>query len=153
MTGLIRPASPQDLAAVEAIVRSAYAPYVPLIGREPEPMLDDYAASIGQGHVYVLSDEGGISGIIVLIPEERPMLLDNVAVRPDAQGRGHGRTLIAFAERRAREWGLRAIRLYTNEAMTENVALYGRLGFVETHRAEERGFRRIYMTKRLDAPS
>ena len=153
MTGRIHPAVPEDLAAVEAIVRSAYAPYVLLIGREPGPMLDDYAALIGQGHVYVLFDEGGISGIIVLIPEERAMLLDNVAVRPDAQGRGHGRTLIGFAERMARERGLGAIRLYTNEAMTENVALYGRMGFVETHRAEERGFRRVYMTKRLDAPS
>jgi ribosomal protein S18 acetylase RimI-like enzyme len=153
MTADIRSAGPDDLAAVEAIVRSACAPYVPLIGREPGPMLDDYAALIGQGHVYVLSDEGGISGIIVLIPEERAMLLDNVAVRPDAQGRGHGRTLIGFAERMARERGPGAIRLYTNEAMTENAALYRRLGFVETHRAEERGFQRIYMTKRLDAPS
>jgi GNAT superfamily N-acetyltransferase len=153
MTGDIRPAGPQDLAAVEAIVRSAYAPYVLLIGREPGPMLDDYAALIEQGHVYVLRDERGISAILVLIPEERALLLDNVAVRPDAQGRGHGRTLIGFAERMAREWGLGAIRLYTNEAMTENVALYERLGFVETHRAEEHGFRRVYMTKRLDAPS
>jgi GNAT superfamily N-acetyltransferase len=153
MTGDIRPAGPQDLAAVEAIVRSAYAPYVLLIGREPGPMLDDYAALIEQGHVYVLRDERGISAILVLISEERALLLDNVAVRPDAQGRGHGRTLIGFAERMAREWGLGAIRLYTNEAMTENVALYERLGFVETHRAEEHGFRRVYMTKRLDAPS
>jgi GNAT superfamily N-acetyltransferase len=153
MTGDIRPAGPEDLAAVEAIVRSAYAPYVLLIGREPGPMLDDYAALIEQGHVYVLRDERGISAILVLIPEERALLLDNVAVRPDAQGRGHGRTLIGFAERMAREWGLGAIRLYTNEAMTENVALYERLGFVETHRAEEHGFRRVYMTKRLDAPS
>ena len=153
MTGRIRPAVPEDIAAVEATVRSAYAPYVPLIGREPGPMLDDYAALIEQGHVYVLRDERGISAILVLIPEERALLLDNVAVRPDAQGRGHGRTLIGFAERMARERGLGAIRLYTNEAMTENVALYGRMGFVETHRAEERGFRRVYMTKRLDAPS
>ena len=153
MTGHIRPAGPKDLAAVEAIVRSAYAPYIPLIGREPGPMLDDYAALIEQGLVYVLSDERGISGVIVLIPEEHAMLLDNLAIRPDAQGRGHGRTLIAFAERMARERGLGAVRLYTNEAMTENIALYGRLGFVETNRAEEHGFRRVYMTKLLDAPS
>ena len=99
------------------------------------------------------SDERGISGILVLVPEERAMLLDNVAIRPDAQGRGYGRTLIGFAERMARERGLRAVRLYTNEAMTENVALYGRLGFVETHRADEHGFRRVHMTKLLDAPS
>jgi hypothetical protein len=37
--------------------------------------------------------------------------------------------------------------------MTENVALYGRLGFVETHRREEQGFRRVYMAKLLDMPS
>ena len=153
MTGDIRSAGPEDLAAVEAIVQSAYARYITLIGRKPGPMLDDYETLIGQGHVYVLSDEGGISGILVLIPEERAMLLDNVAIRPDAQGRGHGRTLIGFAERMARERGLGAIRLYTNEAMIENVALYGRLGFVETHRAEEYGFRRVYMMKLLDAPS
>jgi ribosomal protein S18 acetylase RimI-like enzyme len=153
MTSDIRSASLEDLAAIEAIVESAYARYVPIIGRKPGPMLDDYRALIDKGHVYVLSDGGGISAILVLIPEEHAMLLDNVAVSPHAQGRGHGRALIAFAERMARERGLRAIRLYTNEAMTENVALYGRLGFVESHRREEQGFRRVYMAKLLDMPS
>jgi ribosomal protein S18 acetylase RimI-like enzyme len=149
----IRLAHIEDLAAVEAIVQSAYARYVPLIGRRPGPMLDDYADLIGKGHLHVLSDGDGISGILVLIPEEHGMLLDNVAVSPDAQGRGHGRALIAFAERMARERGLKAIRLYTNEAMTENIALYGRLGFVETRRGAEEGFRRVYMEKFLDRPS
>ncbi len=48
------------------------------------------------------------------------------------------------------ERGFKAIRLYTNEAMTENIRLYERLGFAETHRAQEKGFRRVYMTKPLD---
>ena len=61
--------------------------------------------------------------------------------------------LIAFAERIARDRGLGAIRLYTNEAMTENIALYRRLGFVETGRREEAGFRRVYMAKALDPPA
>ena len=147
----IRLASPADLAAIEAIVQSAYAGYVPRIGRKPGPMLDDYAAMIRGRHVYVLCSGGGPSGVLVLIPEEHAMLLDNVAVSPEEQGRGYGRVLIAFAERAAREQGLRALRLYTNEAMTENIALYERLGFVETHRGEENGFRRVYMTKLLDA--
>jgi ribosomal protein S18 acetylase RimI-like enzyme len=149
----IRPARPGDLAAVEAIVRSAYARYVPIIGREPGPMLDDYQALIEAGHVHVLSDDEGLRGVLVLIPEEQALLLDNVAISPDAQGRGHGRALIAFAERIARERGLGAIRLYTNEAMTENIALYRRLGFVETGRREEAGFRRVYMAKALDPPA
>ena len=116
----IRLAHPQDLPAVEAIVRAAYSRYIPLVGQKPGPMPDDGA-----------------------------MLLDNVAVHPDRHGRGYGRALIAFAERVARERGFKAIRLYTNEAMIENVDLYARLGFVETHRGEEKGFRRIYMTKAL----
>ncbi|MCB5176342.1 MULTISPECIES: GNAT family N-acetyltransferase [Microvirga] len=147
----IRLASPGDRAAVEAVVEAAYAPYIPRMGRRPGPMLDDYGALIAGRHVHVLCDEGRIAGILVLIPEEHAMLLDNIAVAPDAQGRGFGGALIAFAEKFARERGLRTIRLYTNEAMTENIALYGRLGFVETHRAEEKGFRRVYMTKLLDA--
>ena len=145
----IRPARPDDLAAVEAIVEAAYSPYIPLIGQRPGPMLDDYAALIAKGCVHVLVDGNGVAGLLVLLPDDGAMLLDNVAVDPDRHGRGYGRALIAFAERLARERGFKAIRLYTNEAMTGNIDLYGRLGFVETHRGDEKGFRRVYMTKLL----
>lgn len=145
----IRPAQPGDLAAVEAIVQAAYSPYIPLIGQRPGPMMDDYAALIAKGWVHVLVAEQEVAGILVLMPDDGAMLLDNVAVHPDRKGRGFGRALIAFAERFARERGFKAIRLYTNEAMAENIDLYRRLGFVETHRGEEKGFRRVYMTKLL----
>ena len=42
----IRLAASPDLANVEAIVRAAYSGYIPRIGQEPGPMLDDYAALI-----------------------------------------------------------------------------------------------------------
>jgi ribosomal protein S18 acetylase RimI-like enzyme len=145
----IRIAHPTDRARIEAVVRAAYAPYVPRIGREPGPMGNDYGALIADGRVHVLVDQDAIVGLVVLIPDGTEMLLDNVAVDPRAQGRGYGRRLLAFAEQRAREAGCRALRLYTNEAMTENLALYGRVGFAETHRAEDEGFRRVYMTKVL----
>jgi ribosomal protein S18 acetylase RimI-like enzyme len=90
-----------------------------------------------------------IEGILVLIREKDSMLLDNVAVRPAARGLGYGRSLIEFAEQMAREAGYGLIRLYTNVAMTENIALYSRIGFVETHRAEDQGLQRVYMNKRL----
>lgn len=147
----IRLAGPEDRAAVEAVVEAAYAPYVPRLGRKPGPMLEDYAALIAGRHVHVLYEAGRIVGILVLIPDKHEMLLDNVAVLPESQGRGFGRALIAFAENAARGRGLHAVRLYTNEAMTENIAFYESLGFVETHRTEEKGFRRVYMTKLLDA--
>ena len=36
--------------------------------------------------------------------------------------------------------------------MTENIRLYTRTGYVETHRAEERRLRRVYMRKVLVSP-
>ena len=145
----IRTAIMSDRLAVEAIVQAAYAVYVPRIGRKPGPMLDDYAALISDRRVHVVADCGRIRGVVVLIPEAESMLLDNVAVSPDAKGQGYGRTLIEFAERSARDAGYGSIRLYTHEMMTENLAMYSRIGFVETHRAEEKGLRRVFMTKRL----
>lgn len=112
-------------------------------------MLDDYAALIAKGNVHVIEHNGMVKGVLVLIREERHMLLDNVAVSPDAQGLGLGRRMLEFAERAAMASGYRSIRLYTNEAMTENIRLYSRIGYVETHRAEEKGLRRVYMAKPL----
>lgn len=146
----VRLAGSADVAAVETVVRSAYSRYVERIGRKPGPMLDDYGALVGSGHVYVAETRGVIHGVLVLLPQGSAMLLDNVAVAPEAQGRGLGRELLAFAERRAADAGFRVIRLYTNEAMTENIDLYERIGYVETHRVVERGLRRVYMLKRLD---
>lgn len=77
------------------------------------------------------------------------MLLGNVAVAPAAQGLGLGRRMLQFAERVAGDRGYRYIRLYANEAMTENIALYSRIGYSESHRAEENGLRRVHMTKPL----
>jgi ribosomal protein S18 acetylase RimI-like enzyme len=149
MTQTIRLATPEDRADVEEIVQAAYAGYILLIGQKPGPMRDDYSALIEKRSVYVLVSQSRILGVLVLLPEEETMLLDNVAVSPDMQGRGYGRLLIAFAERLSIDHGFKAIRLYTNEAMSENIRLYERLGFVETHRAEEKGFRRVYMRKAL----
>jgi N-acetylglutamate synthase-like GNAT family acetyltransferase len=151
---MIRLARAADVAAVSAIVKDAYSIYLARNGKIPGPMRDDYAALIADQRVHVLEEQvleakGEIAGLVVLIPEARAMLLDNVAVHPRAQGRGFGVRLIAFAEQRARAAGLPALRLYTQDIMTENLALYSRLGFVETHRGEEIGLNRVYMTKTL----
>jgi GNAT superfamily N-acetyltransferase len=142
----IRLADAADHAAIVALVHEAYAVYVPRIGRPPAPMLEDYGALIAEGRVHVLEDE---TSIAVLIPEAHAMLLDNVAVKVAAQGRGYGHALIAFAEATARAADYATIRLITNERMTENLAHYPSLGYVETHRNEEDGLRRVHFAKQL----
>ena len=145
---MIRPAGPTDRIAIERIVHEAYAIYIERIGKPPGPMLDDYAALIAAGAVSVLeTDNGEIAAIIVLLPKPGHLLLDNIAVRRDRQGQGLGRALITFAETEARRLGFDEVRLYTHQTMTENIALYTRLGFVETGRGHDAGFDRVFMTK------
>ena len=147
---MIRRARTGDQAAVEAIVRAAYSPYIERIGKPPGPMLDDYGALIAEGAVSLLDDAAGdIAAIIVLLPKPGHLLLDNIAVLPDRQGQGLGRQLIDFAEAEARRRGYAELRLYTHEKMVENIALYRRLGFEETGRGREAGYDRVFMTKRL----
>lgn len=139
-----RLARPEEAGALRDLVRAAYAHYVPRLGREPFPMTDDYAARIAAGEAWWLP---GVA-VLVLV-EEDGLLLDNIAVAEAARGRGLGRALMAFAEDEARRRGYGRLWLYTNEKMVENIALYVRLGFRETHREEQAGFRRVFMEKRL----
>lgn len=146
---VIRRARVSDCPAVERIVERAYMHYIARMQRKPGPMLADYRALIEEGLVHVLDQDGTVLGVLVLIDEGKVTLLDNVAIDPDLKGRGHGHALMRFAEQSARERGHHAIRLYTHETMVENIALYLRIGYVETHRAEESGLRRVFMTKAL----
>lgn len=144
----IRPAHPADAEVVDGLVQRAYAPYVERIGRRPGPMDEDYAEKVDKGYVFVVEDPG-IVGLIVLIDEPDHLLIENVAVDPSRQGEGLGGALLAHAEAHAREAGIQALRLYTHAKMTENLALYARLGYREDERRSEAGFERVFLSKRL----
>lgn len=147
----IRLARPGDREAVERIVEAAYSIYIPRIGMRPGPMLDDYGRLIADDAVSVLQDgQGAVAALIVLLAKPDHLLLDNIAVDPNRQGQGLGRRLVVFAEDEARRLGYSELRLYTHQKMVENVALYTRLGFVETGRDHQDGYDRVFMTKRID---
>jgi ribosomal protein S18 acetylase RimI-like enzyme len=119
------------------------------MGKEPAPMLADYSARIAAGEVHVLDDGGEAVGFVVLRPDADALFIENVAVEPATQRKGHGQALLEFAEREARRLGLLTLRLYTNAAMTENVAYYLRHGFCETERRDDEGYERVFFEKRL----
>ena len=143
----IRPANAADVPAMTRIVAAAYAKYIARIGKPPAPMLDDYKAHVRAHTAWVIEDHGAVAGLIVLLPMADHLLLDNVAVDPALHGRGLGRALIAFAEREAPRRGYHEVRLYTHEAMTENLAMYPALGWHETGRGEQAGYRRVFFRK------
>jgi ribosomal protein S18 acetylase RimI-like enzyme len=149
----IRPATAADLPVVVALVQAAYAHYIPILeGRRPRPMDDDYAVRLGNGQLFVLEEEGRLYGIIVMEVRADAVHIFNLAVHPDAQGRGLLRQLIGFAEAAARERQLPRLTLYTNVAMTKNRAIYAHLGFVETREeTAPGGYRIVFMERQLTA--
>ncbi len=147
---MIRLAGRGDVEALRAIAAAAYAQYIPRIGRAPAQVTADYARAVRDGQAWAAVEDGQVAGFAVLIARLGYLLLDNIAVLPAAQRHGIGARLLGLAEQRARSLGLGEIRLYTNEAMTENLAYYARHGYAETHRAEQDGFRRVFFRKPID---
>jgi GNAT superfamily N-acetyltransferase len=146
---ILRPAQAADAAGLRALAAAAYEGYVNRIGRVPAPMTADYATAVRNGQVWVAAEDGEVIGLLVLVARPDHLMLENIAVLPAAQGRGIGARLLVLAEDRARQLQLGEIRLYTNEAMTENLSYYPRHGYVETHRAEQDGFRRVFFSRSL----
>jgi GNAT superfamily N-acetyltransferase len=148
----VRLAEPSDVPVLRTIAREAYQHYVPRIGREPAPMSADYASAVRDRQAWVAVERDQVTGFVVVIARPDHLLLKNLAVRPGRQGRGVGSRLLAVAEDEARRLRLGEIRLYTNEAMTENLAYYPRHGYDETHRARHDGFSRVFFRKRVILP-
>jgi len=148
----IRAATAADIPAIVDIVDRAYRHYIARIGKPPGPMLDDYLARVSEDAVWVLQDGPAIAGILVLLSAPEYLLLDNIAIAPDRQGRGLGRRLLTFTESEALRRGYREIRLYTHQTMIENQRLYALIGYEETGRGSEAGYDRVFMRKPLCNP-
>lgn len=143
----VRRACVADARAMTELARAAYTPYVTRIGREPAPMVADYVSAVRKDEAWVAEEDGRTVGLLVLRYYKDHVLLDNVAVSPDAQKLGVGSALLELAEDNARSAGVSEVRLYTNVAMTENLAYYPRHGYRETHRALQDGYQRVFFTK------
>jgi ribosomal protein S18 acetylase RimI-like enzyme len=146
---VLRPAGPADVGRLAQVARTAYSHYVERLGDEPRPMADDYGAVLRDHQVTVAERGGEVVGLLVLATTDEGLAVDNVAVDPAHQGTGVGRALLAHAEASAREQGFDSIYLYTHELMTENQALYARLGYAEYDRRSHGDATLVYMRKPL----
>jgi GNAT superfamily N-acetyltransferase len=148
---VLRQATPGDVAAITALVDAAYGPYEPLIGRTPMPMLVDYTEALRDHDVWVLEDGQAIIGVVELIDRGSHLWVENVAIAPEAQGRGYGRRLLLHAESEARRLGRDQVGLLTNERYLDNIAMYLRYGYRETHREPHKGTDLVFFRKSLEA--
>jgi GNAT superfamily N-acetyltransferase len=149
MDGLRR-ATADDLDAVIALQRAAYAKNRPVLGVEPLPLLADYGQILLGCEVWLAESPEGLDGVLVLEPRAEDVLLWSVATAPRAQGTGLGNRLLAAAETRARELGRGKVRLYTGERLADNIAWYKRHGFVHERVEVLHDRQVVHLVKNLD---
>lgn len=148
-----RVATEADLPAIVSIIEAAYSHYIPILGgSRPRPMEDDHPARIDRGETYLLEDGGEPRAVTSMAPEDGAMHIFNIAVHPEAQGNGHLRRILDFAEERARAAGLDRLTLYTNALMERNRAIYPHMGFSEVRQEDVAGgFRVVLFEKPVTA--
>jgi ribosomal protein S18 acetylase RimI-like enzyme len=145
----LRRGTAADLPAIKAVIDAAYSRYLTRMDKPPAPMLRDYGPSVEDGTTWVTGSP--IIAVLTLYPRDDHLFVESIAIHPSAQGRGLGRALMSFAEQEATRLGLPRMALVTHEVMTENQAIYARLGYTEVERRAEDGYRRIYLEKRLSS--
>jgi ribosomal protein S18 acetylase RimI-like enzyme len=134
---------------VRALVRSAYAKWVAVIGREPLPMAADYDRAVRDHEIDLFHADGELIALIELIRNPDHLFIENVAVSPARQGRGIGRRLLAHAEQKACDRGVPEIRLATNSAFESNIRLYLSIGYRIDRREPFMGGTAVYMSRKI----
>jgi GNAT superfamily N-acetyltransferase len=143
----IRRAGPADAADIRELTRSAYAKWVPLIGREPIPMAADYDRAVREHMIDLLIVDARLVALIETVSKADHLLIENLAVAPPFQGRGYGRLLLDHAERLAASLRLPELRLYTNQLFVTNIELYGQLGYAIDREEPFIGGVKVHMSK------
>ena len=137
-------ASGKDVAAIVALVNNAYRGDSSRRGWTTEEHLlggqrtdpDAIAHLIGQpGHaLLVLRDQSGLCACVLLEAQGPEVCyLGMLTVRPDLQGSGTGRRLLAAAETHAREhFGALYVEMTVIDVRSELIAWYQRRGYYQT---------------------
>jgi len=134
MTTNLRRATLSDAITIRHLTRLAYAKWIPLIGREPKPMAVNYDRAVVDHMIDLYEIDGEAVALIEVVPQAQHLLIENIAVRPDHQGKKIGELLLSHAETIAQALHLVELQLYTNAAFISNIEFYARRGFQEFRR-------------------
>lgn len=119
------------LSVINISNREAYREVIPKEHfREPVLSLNKFLEDFERMGFYVYRSEGEIVGIAALAIEgEHTGRIHLVYILPEHQRRGIGTALVRYLEERAREIGLRRLRLLTVKKAYWAVNFYRRLGY------------------------
>jgi phosphinothricin acetyltransferase len=147
----VRPAGPQDLAAIQAIYAHHVLKGLASFEEEPpslEEMRRRFEEILSRELPYLVADFGGaVAGYGYCAPYRarsayRYALEDSIYVRPDAQGRGVGRALLAGLIRRCEALGYRQlIAVIGDSSHAASIGLHASQGFVRVGTLRSVGFK------------
>lgn len=128
-------ADPAQEAAVRAVMRAAFAPYIRRLGREIAPTaFAGLADALARGDVWLAQDDEAILGVAELKRDGEAVVIEHLAVAPDRQGAGVGSWVLQRIDEIARAANAASLSLYTAAMMEDLLRLYARHGFVEISR-------------------
>jgi len=145
----VRRALQADAAEVRELTRSSYAKWIPVIGREPTPMVTDYDRAVREHMIDLLFVGTKLVGLSETVDEGDHLLIENLAVSPAFQGRGYGRPLLDHAERLAASIRQPEVRVYTNRQFAANIDFYTRRGFAIDREEPFMGGVVVHMSKHI----
>jgi len=144
---VVRRAAPDfaDWEAVRTLILEAFAymdgridPPSSALRLTPQSMAADAAA----GALFLAWWGSALAGCVFVRRKEDALYIGKLAVRPSMHGRGIGNALVAAARAEARVLGLKALELQTRIELTENHAVFAKMGFIKTGETRHQGYDR-----------
>ncbi|MBE6112805.1 MAG: GNAT family N-acetyltransferase [Peptococcaceae bacterium] len=146
----IRRATIEDLADIFTCNINAFKNYITLINRAPAPMMTDFSAELKNNHLFVACENDEVLGFaLIQDTADDYMWLDVLAVQPEHQGKGIGRSLLDFTEQFILTKGKSECRLNTNVKFKRTLGIYLQYGFEIYDTPVVHGYERHYLKKNL----
>ena len=135
----LRSFTPADQDAARALILAGLGERFGFVDETRNPDLEDIAATyLARGQTFLVAEDaaGALVGTAALLyePDGATCQLVRVSTRSDARRQGIARRLVEALLAEARARGRRRVWVETDEPWRDAIALYERLGFVETER-------------------
>lgn len=148
---VIAPITETDAGEVMTLQRAAFVSEAQIYGSADMPPLTqtlaEVRAELRAGSGLTARIGGRLVGAIRYVEDDRVLLVGRIAIAPDMQGEGIGRTLLDAAEKQSTA---EVAELFTGSLSEANIRLYEACGYRESQRIPEGdGTEQVFLRKPL----